>query len=83
MFTTVRSISTAAATPVGCRGTKIPIGARIFALADTLDAITKRARPAPNRKAQSFDARAESDLYAARGPSFDPTVVEVFLEGSQ
>jgi len=42
--------------PNGLRATEIPIGARIFAVADTLDAITSDR---PYREARSFDAARE------------------------
>jgi len=61
--------------PRGLRGEEIPLGARIFAVADTLDAITSDR---PYRKGRSF---AEASLEIARcdGDQFDPKVVEVFL----
>jgi putative nucleotidyltransferase with HDIG domain len=62
--------------PSGLRGNEIPIGARIFALADTLDAITSDR---PYRKAQSFDA-AREEILRCSGTQFNPTVVEVFLK---
>lgn len=62
--------------PSGLHGTDIPIGARIFAVADTLDAITSDR---PYRKARSFDSAREEILrYSAS--QFDPAVVEVFLK---
>ncbi len=62
--------------PNGLRGAEIPIGARIFAVADTLDAITSDR---PYRKARSFDA-AREEILRCSGTQFDPTVVEVFLK---
>ncbi|HZP04104.1 MAG TPA: HD domain-containing phosphohydrolase [Terracidiphilus sp.] len=62
--------------PRGVRGKEIPIGARIFAVADTLDAITSDR---PYRKAQSFDA-AREEILRCSGSQFDPIVVEVFLK---
>ena len=62
--------------PSGLRGNEIPIGARIFALADTLDAITSDR---PYRKAKSFDD-AREEILRCSGSQFDPTVVEVFLK---
>ena len=62
--------------PNGLRGTEIPIGARIFAIADTLDAITSDR---PYRKARSFDA-AREEILRCSGTQFDPAVVEVFLK---
>ena len=62
--------------PNGLRGDEIPIGARIFAVADTLDAITSDR---PYRKARSFDA-AREEVLRCSGSQFDPSVVEVFLK---
>jgi putative nucleotidyltransferase with HDIG domain len=62
--------------PRGLKGDEIPLGARIFAIADTLDAMrTDR----PYRKAQSIQAaREEIELWSGR--QFDPAIVKVFLE---
>jgi putative nucleotidyltransferase with HDIG domain len=62
--------------PSGIRGHEIPIGARIFAVADTLDAITSDR---PYRRARSFDA-AREEILRCSGTQFDPSVVEVFLK---
>jgi putative nucleotidyltransferase with HDIG domain len=62
--------------PRGIRGREIPIGARIFAVGDALDAITSDR---PYRKAQSFDA-AREEILRCSGSQFDPAVVEVFLK---
>jgi putative nucleotidyltransferase with HDIG domain len=62
--------------PSGLRGREIPVGARIFAVADALDAITSDR---PYRKAQSFDA-AREEILRCSGTQFDPAVVEVFLK---
>jgi len=62
--------------PSGLRGQEIPIGSRIFAVADTLDAITSDR---PYRRARSFDA-AREEILRCSGTQFDPGVVEVFLE---
>jgi putative nucleotidyltransferase with HDIG domain len=61
--------------PSGLRGNEIPIGARIFAVADALDAITSDR---PYRKAGSFDA-ARDELLRCSGTQFDPAVVEAAL----
>jgi HD-GYP domain-containing protein (c-di-GMP phosphodiesterase class II) len=58
------------------KGAEIPIGARIFAVADTLDAITSDR---PYRKARSFDA-AREEILRCSGTQFDPAVVEMFLK---
>jgi putative nucleotidyltransferase with HDIG domain len=61
--------------PGGLSGDRIVIGARIFHVVDTLDAITSDR---PYRRARSFaDARAE--LVRCRGSQFDPRVVDAFL----
>jgi putative nucleotidyltransferase with HDIG domain len=62
--------------PNQLRGGEIPIGARIFAVADTLDAITSDR---PYRKARSFDV-AREEILRCSGTQFDPAVVEVFLK---
>lgn len=61
--------------PSALRGAEIPIGARIFAVADALDAITSDR---PYRKASGFDI-ARSEILRCSGTQFDPAVVEVFL----
>ena len=62
--------------PDGIGGEEIPLGARIFALADTLDAITSHR---PYRRAQSW-ATARAEILAQEGSQFDPMVVEAFRE---
>ncbi len=62
--------------PGSLRGREIPIGARIFAVADTLDAITSDR---PYRKARSFDV-AREEILRCSGTQFDPAVIEVFLK---
>jgi HD-GYP domain-containing protein (c-di-GMP phosphodiesterase class II) len=53
---------------------EIPLGARIFMIADTLDAMTSDR---PYRKAASFaDARAE--ITRCAGTQFDPACVKAF-----
>lgn len=61
--------------PRGLRGDQIPLGARIFAIADTLDAITSDR---PYRKGRSF-AEAQGEIAKCSGRQFDPAIVEVFL----
>ena len=61
--------------PRGLRGTEIPLGARIFAVADTLDAITSDR---PYRARQS-DAAARQEIEDWSDRQFDPEVVKVFL----
>jgi putative nucleotidyltransferase with HDIG domain len=62
--------------PSHLTGQQIPIGARIFAVADTLDAITSDR---PYRQARSFDV-ARAEILRCSGTQFDPAVVEVFLK---
>ncbi len=60
--------------PRGLRGDQIPIGARIFAVADTLDAMISDR---PYRKALPMD-KAKDEIRRHAGSQFDPKVVEVF-----
>lgn len=61
--------------PQGLKGEEIPIGARIFSVADTLDAMTSDR---VYRKKLSFvDVRSEVQRY--RGSQFDPKAVDAFL----
>jgi putative nucleotidyltransferase with HDIG domain len=62
--------------PRGLRGEQIPLGARIFSIADTLDAITSDRIYRPAQSLQA--AKAEIDKWS--GKQFDPEVVRVFLE---
>jgi putative nucleotidyltransferase with HDIG domain len=62
--------------PRGLKGTEIPLGSRIFSIADTLDAITSDR---PYRPAQSLTA-AREEIRKWSGRQFDPDVVAVFLE---
>jgi len=61
--------------PRGLKGEGIPLGARIFAIADTLDAITSDR---PYRPAQSLTA-ARQEIERWSGRQFDPEVVKVFV----
>jgi putative nucleotidyltransferase with HDIG domain len=61
--------------PRGLKGEEIPLGARIFAIADTLDAITSDR---PYRPARSVEA-ARTEIALWSGRQFDPAVVNVFL----
>jgi putative nucleotidyltransferase with HDIG domain len=62
--------------PRGLKGEQIPLGARIFSVADTLDAITSDRI---YRQAQSLQA-AKTEIDKWSGKQFDPEVVKVFLE---
>ncbi len=62
--------------PRGLKGEEIPLGARIFAIADTLDAMRSDR---PYRAAQTIQAvRKEIERWSGR--QFDPQIVKVFLE---
>lgn len=61
--------------PRGLKGKEIPLGARIFAVADTLDAITSDRPYRPAKPAQA--AREEIQKWSGR--QFDPDIVKVFL----
>ena len=61
--------------PQGLVGEEIPLGARIFAIADTLDAMTSDR---PYRKALPFSA-ARDEIMRHSGLQFDPEIVRVFL----
>jgi len=62
--------------PRGLKGEQIPLGARIFSVADTLDAMTSD-RPY-RAKLPLSAAREEIDKWSGR--QFDPQVVKIFLE---
>ena len=60
--------------PAGLAGERIPLGARIFALADALDAMTSDR---PYRAALSWD-QATDEILSHDGSQFDPRVVRAF-----
>jgi ribonuclease P protein subunit RPR2 len=60
--------------PDGRAGTEIPAAARIFAVADALDAMTSDR---PYRRAMSW-AAAGRELTQQSGRQFDPAVVDAF-----
>jgi putative nucleotidyltransferase with HDIG domain len=62
--------------PRGLKGEQIPLGARIFSIADTLDAITSDRI---YRKAQSR-AAARAEIESWSGRQFDPAIVKLFLD---
>jgi putative nucleotidyltransferase with HDIG domain len=62
--------------PRHLKGEEIPLGARIFSVADTFDAITVDR---PYRPAQSAQA-ARTEIEKFSGRQFDPEIVKVFLE---
>lgn len=61
--------------PSGLRGEAIPLGARLFAVIDTLDAMTSDR---PYRQALDFDI-AKTEILRMSGAQFDPLAVAAFL----
>jgi cyclic di-GMP phosphodiesterase len=61
--------------PRRLRGSEIPLGARLVAIANTLDVITSDQ---PYRPAQTFEA-ARREIQIWSGRQFDPQIVELFL----
>ena len=71
----ITSGSTVAAFPDGLRGEKIPIEARIVAVADAFDAMTTRR---PYRESRP-PADALAELRRVAGSQLDPQAVEAFV----
>lgn len=61
--------------PAGLEGEAICLGARVFAVVDTVDAITSDR---PYRKGRPFEV-AREEVRRCAGSQFDPSVVEAFL----
>jgi putative nucleotidyltransferase with HDIG domain len=61
--------------PRQLKGKEIPLGARVFSLVDTLDAITSNR---PYRSAQTWDV-AREEIKCRSGQQFDPRVVATYL----
>lgn len=61
--------------PAGLKGNEIPLAARLFAVIDTLDAMTFNR---PYRKALPFDT-AKTEILRMAGSQFDPVAVDTFL----
>ena len=61
--------------PRGIKGEQISLGARLFAVIDTLDAMTSDRS---YRKALSFD-QARAEIVKMSGTQFDPAAVQAFL----
>ena len=64
--------------PQGLRGDAIPHGARVFAMADGLDALTVKR---PYREALSFEG-ALDEIIKASGTIYDPAVIQAALKTS-
>jgi HD-GYP domain-containing protein (c-di-GMP phosphodiesterase class II) len=64
--------------PDGLEGKRIPLEARVLAIADSLDAMTSWR---PYREALSFPA-ARKELISQAGCQFDPEIVEVLLRSA-
>jgi HD-GYP domain-containing protein (c-di-GMP phosphodiesterase class II) len=62
--------------PSGLRGEEIPLAARIFAIADSFDAMTSDR---PYRPAMPLE-RALDEIRAGAGTQFDPAVADAFLD---
>lgn len=62
--------------PIGLAGEEIPLGARIFAVVDSYDAITSD-RPYRRARSHSF---AVSELRGVAGMQLDPQLVETFAD---
>jgi ribonuclease P protein subunit RPR2 len=60
--------------PDGLAGTDIPLSARVFAVADTLDALTTNR---PYRRASSF-VKARAMILKGSGTHFDPDVIAAY-----
>jgi putative nucleotidyltransferase with HDIG domain len=64
--------------PAGLKGEEIVLGARVFAVVDTVDAITSDR---PYRKGRPLQV-AKDELRRCAGSQFDPAAVEAFLRVS-
>ena len=61
--------------PKGLKGNKIPVGARILAVADSFEAMVCHR---PYRKTRNYDD-AVGEIFKQRGKQFDPDVVDAFM----
>jgi putative nucleotidyltransferase with HDIG domain len=62
--------------PIGLKGTDIPLGARILAVADAYEAMTSHRV----YRLALDQIEAQQELSRSRGTHFDPQVVEAFLQ---
>jgi HD-GYP domain-containing protein (c-di-GMP phosphodiesterase class II) len=62
--------------PRGLKGPEIPLGARVFAIADALDAMTSPRQYRPIRSLRA----AREEIMRCSGSQFDPKIVQVFIE---
>ena len=62
--------------PDNLKGAEIPLGARLFTIADALDAMTSDRS---YRKGPGFEA-ARAEVQRCSGKQFDPHIVELFLK---
>lgn len=62
--------------PDGLKGPEIPLGARLFMVADTLDAMTSDRT---YRKSPGYEV-AKAEIQRCSGKQFDPYIVELFLK---
>jgi ribonuclease P protein subunit RPR2 len=62
--------------PDGLARTDVPLGARVFAVADALDAMTSHR---PYRRALTWDV-ARTEIIGQSGRQFDPGIVEAFRD---
>ena len=61
--------------PRGLKGDEIPLGARLFAVADVYDALTSQR---PYKPPFSYE-EASAEIQKHKGSQFDPVIVEIFL----
>jgi putative nucleotidyltransferase with HDIG domain len=61
--------------PLGLAGEQIPVGARVVAVADAFDAMTRETPFGPHRS----DDEAIAELEACAGTQFDPKIVRLFV----
>jgi HD-GYP domain-containing protein (c-di-GMP phosphodiesterase class II) len=62
--------------PTGISGEEIPLGARIFSIIDTFDAMTSKR---PYKEALPI-ATARAEILRCAGTQFDPSLVKEFLQ---